>query len=397
MIKYKEDLLKIIEKYQKENNNKTFYAYGIGIIRSVNNKTLDVYFPIIETYKDNIYYLFKIFSSKEKPYFFIDQEKIIDFYKNIEIFCNSQDFNHQEMNEKSNILKLLFENLFNKYKEENRQNSKESYFTNKIVFFELNSKSKPVQSPIEAYFKLHLLSKCKVKPNELNLVNLFSQLENIVWTNKGPILPEDIEKERIKYYFSQEPLKVFYLDKIPHMLDYIVPKEKVRIASGSRVRLGAYLSKGTTIMPAGYVNFNAGTLGRAMIEGRISQGVIVRDNSDLGGGASIMGTLSGGNDHIISVGENCLIGANGGLGISLGKGCSVGAGVYLTAKTKVYLYNQDKIPIDLQGKEVAENENIVRAEQLSGRDFLLFYFNTENGQMISCPNKKMIELNKELH
>ena len=200
--------------------------------------------------------------------------------------------------------------------------------------------AKPIENVQEAYLKLHLLYKL-VLPNSINLEGLFNCLPNVAWTNKGPIAIDEIDLKLQKSKYGNNDIFIRSVDKIPCLTDYIIPKN-VRIADASRVRLGAYLSEGTTIMHEGFVNFNAGTLGKAMIEGRISAGVVVGNNSDLGGGSSTMGTLSGGNDVTISIGENCLLGANAGLGISLGDNCIVEAGLYLTAGTKIELIDEIK-------------------------------------------------------
>ena len=180
----------------------------------------------------------------------------------------------------------------------------------------------PVNGVVSAYLKLHLLSYKFVKPNSINLDGLFSSLPTIAWTNQGPVSLDEIDEKLLESKNSSDNLYIRSLDKFPCLTDYIIPKN-VRIADASRVRLGAYLSSGTTVMHEGFVNFNAGTLGKAMIEGRISAGVVIGDNSDLGGGCSTMGTLSGGNDIKISVGKNCLLGANSGIGIPLGDNCTV--------------------------------------------------------------------------
>ena len=233
----------------------------------------------------------------------------------------------------------------------------------------------------DAYLKLFLLSLRYCKPNEQNLEGIFDALPNVAWTNLGPVDPTEIESFRAK----KVDLTVRSVDKFPCMLDYVVPSG-VRIADGSRVRLGAYLSEGTTIMHEGFVNFNAGTLGPTMIEGRISAGVIVGKNSDLGGGCSTMGTLSGGNDVKISVGEDCLLGANSGLGIPIGDRCIVEAGLYLTAGTKVEMVNSDGKVFDT-----------VKASELSGKNDLLFIRNSLSGAVQCIPNTKNVELNETLH
>ena len=242
--------------------------------------------------------------------------------------------------------------------------------------------NRPIENVQEAYLKLHLLSYKLVLPNSINLDGLFDCLPNVAWTNIGPIGIDDIDLKLQESKYGKNNIFIRSIDKFPCLTDYIIPKN-VRIADASRVRLGAYLSEGTTIMHEGFVNFNAGTLGKAMIEGRISAGVVIGNNSDLGGGSSTMGTLSGGNNVKISIGENCLLGANSGLGISLGDNCTVEAGLYLTAGTKVHL-NDD-------------SGQIKKASELSGHSNLLFLRNSLTGKVLAKENKKSIELNEELH
>lgn len=265
-----------------------------------------------------------------------------------------------------------------------------------LILYVLHDPQQPVRTPEEAYFKLHLLSHRLVKPHEVNLNGAFGVLHNLAWTQKGPILPEDLDAERIKALLRGEPLVVSHVDKFPYLVNYHVPAG-VRIAAGSQVRLGAYLGEGTTVMPAGYVNFNAGTAGHAMVEGRISAGVFVGDKTDIGGGASIMGTLSGGNQHVIAIGAACLLGANSGTGISLGYGCTIAAGLYIYAGMKVALYDGQNQPVDLKGQPVPEGQNVVKAAELSGRDYLLFIQDSQSGQVICKPNPRTIELNSALH
>ena len=219
------------------------------------------------------------------------------------------------------------------------------------------------------------------KPNSINLENIFGSLANVAWTNLGPVDVKDLNLFRSK----NGEVFVRSVDKFPCLTDYIIP-EGVRIADSSRVRLGAYLSEGTTVMHEGFVNFNAGTLGSAMIEGRISAGVVIGKNSDLGGGCSTMGTLSGGNEIKISVGEDCLLGANSGLGIPLGNRCILEAGLYLTGGSKVEILNLKN--------EIIET---VKASALSGKDDLLFIRNSLTGAIQCKPNGKSVVLNETLH
>lgn len=251
----------------------------------------------------------------------------------------------------------------------------------KIVKTSIKDLSKPAVDVADAYLRLHLLSHRLVKPRTINLEGIFSILNNVAWTTIGPVLPDKVESVRANAKKAGTHLTVFSLDKFPRMLDYVIPSG-VRIADADRVRLGAHLASGTTVMHEGFVNFNAGTLGTSMVEGRISAGVVVGDGSDIGGGASIMGTLSGGGQEVISVGEKCLIGANAGLGISLGNNCIVEAGLYLTAGSKVILPD---------GK-------IVKARELSGANNLLFRRNSQTGA-IEASNKtgNWTGLNSVLH
>ena len=242
---------------------------------------------------------------------------------------------------------------------------------------------KPIENVEGAYLKLQLLSNKFVLPNSINIDGLFSNIPNVVWTNQGPISIEEIDKKLHESKLNNNDLHIKSVDKFPCLTDYIVPR-KVRIADTSRVRLGAYLSEGTTIMHEGFVNFNAGTLGSAMIEGRISAGVVVGNNSDIGGGASTMGTLSGGNDTKIFIGENCLLGANSGIGISLGDNCTVEAGLYLTSGTKITIFDNDV-------------SKIIKAVELSGKPNILYYRDSTNGKVIAAENNKISDLNKELH
>jgi 2,3,4,5-tetrahydropyridine-2-carboxylate N-succinyltransferase len=243
----------------------------------------------------------------------------------------------------------------------------------------------PIEDVVSAYLKLHLISYRFVLPNSVNLDGLFNALPNVAWTNKGPISIDEIDEELLNSKQSKGDLFIRSLDKFPQLVDYIIPKN-VRIADASRVRLGAYLSPGTTIMHEGFVNFNAGTLGTAMIEGRISAGVVVGDNSDLGGGCSTMGTLSGGNNIKISIGENCLIGANAGVGIPLGDNCTIEAGLYITAGTKIELY-----------KENGDIDGVFKGSELSNCSNLVFLRNSQNGKVFAKVNQKSINLNSELH
>lgn len=243
------------------------------------------------------------------------------------------------------------------------------------------------EDAVDAYLRLHLLSHTLVRPNELNLDGLFGALANVAWTNHGPVLAAEFQKLAIGLR-KLGHLSVSHIDKFPRMVDYVVPAG-VRIGDGDRLRLGAHLASGTTVMHEGFVNFNAGTLGTSMVEGRISQGVVVGDGSDVGGGASTMGTLSGGGKQRVRLGERCLLGANSGLGIALGDDCVVEAGLYVTAGAKVTL-------IDSSGE--AEPRTIA-ARDLSGASNILFRRNSQTGRIEAIARAGVvgIELNDALH
>lgn len=250
----------------------------------------------------------------------------------------------------------------------------------KVVRMEIHLDEEP-SSVEDAYLRLHLLSARLVAPHGVNLTGIFGKLPNNAWTNVGPVRIDDIPRLRAVMRARGQQLTVHGVDKFPRMVDYVVPSG-VRIADGDRVRLGAHLAQGTTVMHEGFVNFNAGTLGQSMVEGRISAGVVVGDGSDVGGGASIMGTLSGGGQEVIRIGERCLLGAESGIGISLGNDCVVEAGLYVTAGTKVTLPD---------GK-------VVKARELSGRNDLLFLRDSLSGQVIVRHRRsEKVALNAELH
>jgi 2,3,4,5-tetrahydropyridine-2-carboxylate N-succinyltransferase len=251
-----------------------------------------------------------------------------------------------------------------------------------VVRTVIDDLAEPPTDAYDTYLRLHLLSHRLVQPHGLNLAGIFGLLSNVVWTSIGPCAVPGFERVRARARAAGKVVAVTSIDKFPRMTDYVVPSG-VRIADADRVRLGAHLADGTTVMHEGFVNFNAGTLGTAMVEGRISAGVVVGDGSDVGGGASIMGTLSGGGTEVISVGENSLIGANAGIGISLGSDCVVAAGTYVTAGSKVSL----------------PDGRVVKAIELSGQDGLLFLINSETGTLEARPRGARIgiELNADLH
>lgn len=258
--------------------------------------------------------------------------------------------------------------------------------TVEVVQLQIDLDAAPA-STADAYLRLHALSHLVVRPNDVNLDGIFGHLPNVAWTNAGPVLPADAA--RLRPLLQRSGIQVQGLDKFPRLTDYVQPTG-VRIADASRVRLGAYLSPGTTVMHEGFVNFNAGTLGASMVEGRISQGVVVGDGSDIGGGASIMGTLSGGGTHRVSIGARTLLGANAGIGISLGDDCVVEAGLYVTAGTKIVLVDG---PVTADG-----GRRTVKGGELSGQDGLLFRRNSLSGAVEAVRRAGVgVTLNEALH
>ena len=332
---------------------KEFPIIGLGIAsKGASGKTLDTFFPFI-SFKNG-------------------EDKYSQYYKKWDSLM-TEDVTHLNDASQLDLQDQDLHDAFNKLDE------------NKTLVLCRIIENKPIESIEEAYLKLHLISYRYFVPNSLNLDNLFNSLANVAWTNKGPVELEEIDKKILSSKIDNVSLGIKSIDKFPRLTDYIIPSG-VRIGDASRVRLGAYLSEGTTVMHEGFVNFNAGTLGSAMIEGRISAGVVVGKNSDLGGGCSTMGTLSGGNNIKISIGENCLLGANSGLGIPLGNNCIIEAGLYVTAGSKVTKYNNKNEP-----------ETVVKASELAGQDNLLFIRNSLNGAIEAKINPKSVTLNETLH
>jgi 2,3,4,5-tetrahydropyridine-2-carboxylate N-succinyltransferase len=250
-----------------------------------------------------------------------------------------------------------------------------------FIEVEIDTDSSP-RTIEDVYLRLHLLSECEFRPNSINLDRIFDLLTNVAWTSAGPVLPEQVDLLRDKLVQEDHHLTVYSIDKFPRMVDYVIPTG-VRVADADRVRLGAHLWPGTTVMHEGFVNFNAGSVGAAMIEGRVTPGVTVGEGSDVGAGSSIMGTLSGGGKQVNSMGERSLLGANAGIGISLGDQCVVEAGLYVTAGTKV---------TTLSGE-------VVKARELSGKSGLLFRRNSQTGgvEVVSSEGVNWGGLNTSLH
>ena len=257
--------------------------------------------------------------------------------------------------------------------------------TREVRRVEIADLQQPPADTADAWLRLHLLSTRLVAPRTLSMDGIFGVLTNVVWTSSGPCAVEGFEQTRARLRAAGHHVTVHGVDKFPRMVDYVVPSG-VRVADADRVRLGAHLAEGTTVMHEGFVNYNAGTLGASMVEGRISAGVVVGDGSDVGGGASIMGTLSGGGTEVVSIGRRCLLGANAGIGISLGDDCVVEAGCYVTAGTKVTLSDMDGKP------------KVVKARELSGASNVLFRRNSVSGAVEAVPWKgDGIALNADLH
>jgi 2,3,4,5-tetrahydropyridine-2-carboxylate N-succinyltransferase len=254
-----------------------------------------------------------------------------------------------------------------------------------FVTCEVPDLNQPPVDVYDAWLRLHLLSHRMVAPQTIDMSGIFGLLTNVVWTSEGPCAVAGFESTRARLKAAGRAVSVHGVDKFPRMTDYVLPGG-VRIADADRVRLGAHLAEGTTVMHEGFVNYNAGTLGTSMVEGRISAGVVVGDGSDVGGGASIMGTLSGGGTEVITVGERCLLGANAGIGISLGDDCVVEAGCYVTAGTKVLVQDGEGDP------------RVVKALELSGSPGILFRRNSTTGAVEALPRKGQgIALNSALH
>lgn len=378
---FKEYVTKIESKegYQKP------LAFALGVRRTKGEKTLDVFFPHINynTAFGTAALLLEAtnYNSNTNGFSVVDKNQLAQVFDNFKAF-------HEEIDIHPNI--VVIKNLLD------APTANHSYYKVDVIAYFFFENESAVASAEEGYFKLQCLSQLHVKPHQIKLDGVFGKLNNIAWSNQGPILPEHLSAEKLRYLFEAKELVVSHVDKFPYMVNYTI-QEGVRVASAAQVRLGAHLASGTTIMPAGYVNFNAGTLGTAMVEGRISGGVVVGNNTDIGGGASIMGTLSGGNKNVISLGEKCLMGANSGTGISLGFGCTIEAGLYVTAASKVHLYSADNKPVDINNNLVSEGENVVKAMDLNGKDKLLFLRDSISGKVIAKPNPKTVELNASLH
>ena len=359
---------------QSIENFTTPFAFGIGLAtKSANGNILDVYYPAPQLGSDPYTCALVAnaanWNGKTETYELEEQPM-----RDIQSILESVEKNIGYLEESTHIIQPILDAALNS----DSPNGEKIV----VVCFIAAPTDEPVDA-VDAYLRLHLLSARLVQPHGIDLTGIFGQLTNCVWTNLGPFEVEGFNVKRAQLQAEGINILVHGLDKFPRMTDYVIPAG-VRIADANRVRLGAHLSDGTTVMHEGFCNFNAGTLGTSMIEGRISAGVVVGDGSDIGGGASIMGTLSGGGSEVISIGENCLLGAEAGIGISLGNNCIVEAGLYVTAGTLV----------------LTPDGSVVKGSELSGQDDLLFRRNSQTGKVEAIyrgENSSWQGLNEELH
>ena len=355
-------------------NFRTPFAFGIGLAtKSPNGNILDVSFPAPQLNSDP--YTCALIANAvnwdgESGSYELDEQAM----RHIQTICDSIKKNTDYREESAQVVQPILDSVLGASPPNGERIAAVSFIS--------DSADEPVDA-IDAYLRLHLLSSRLVRPHGIDLKGIFGKLTNCVWTNLGPFEVEGFNIRRVELQGEGIDIHVHGLDKFPRMTDYVIPSG-VRIADANRVRLGAHLAEGTTVMHEGFCNFNAGTLGTSMIEGRISAGVIVGDGSDIGGGASIMGTLSGGGSEVISIGENCLLGAEAGIGISLGDNCIVEAGLYITAGTMVLI----------------PDGSVVKASKLSGENDLLFRRNSQTGKVEAIyrgEDSSWQGLNEELH
>ena len=376
-----------VEKIESDPDYRQPLSFGMGLARvALSGEVLDVKFPVVN--KEENFGTAAVLANATGNYEEVDKNGVFAFperaYRHMaSLFIPFDD--DGQIHKNIDAMHAVFGT---------RSNHPERYKVKPVVSVVHELDDNP-QNTVDAWFRLHMISTRKVVPHEVSLKGIFGLMTNVAWTSERPVLPDDVDMVRSELMMQDKDLVIRGTDKFPHMLDYVRPPSGVRIADATRVRLGAHLAKGTTVMHEGFVNFNAGTLPpnystevdddeerkRVMVEGRISSGVVVGDRSDIGGGASIMGTLSGGGEEVISVGEGCLLGANSGLGISLGNDCVVEAGLYVTAGTKV----------EFEG-------TTVKASELSGSSGLLFIRNSITGSVTARRREgKKSVLNSELH
>lgn len=360
---------KIIEAIENEKDYQRPQAFGIGLA-TVDSKgnLLDSYFPVpnFQTNFGSAAVLAKVVGYKNGTHSYqVNKQQLTEMLSYFTPFENDGQ-QHANIDAMKSLQKIM-----------DGAALKQKAVV--VAFIAPAEQDAGPQEVADAYLRLHLLSHRLVKPHGVNLTGIFKVLPNVVWTSEGAISLDDLTNRKIEALAAGRNLTVNSVDKFPRMVDYVVPGG-VRIADASRVRLGAYLGEGTTIMHEGFVNFNAGCEGPNMVEGRISAGVFVKKGSDLGGGCSTMGTLSGGGNVVISIGEDCLLGANSGLGIALGNRCTVEAGLYITAGTKVLF----------DGK-------VIKAKEFSGEDDMLFRRNSQTGQVEAISKANVVALNTMLH
>jgi 2,3,4,5-tetrahydropyridine-2-carboxylate N-succinyltransferase len=358
-----------VEEVEKNPNYQRPLAFGVGIATlDSKGNVLECFFPA-PNYNSNFgsaAIVSKITGRLNSTASYqLSEQHLVEILSYFKIFENDGK-KHTNLDVMNGFLKLM-------------QNGN---LKNKVIIASFIAGGENDQGPqtvADAYLRLHLLSHRLVKPHGVNLTGVFKVLPNVAWTSEGAIAIEDLPMRKMECLTAGRDLTVSSVDKFPKMTDYVVPTG-VRIADASRVRLGAYLGEGTTVMQEGFINFNAGCEGPNMIEGRISAGVFVKKGSDLGGGCSTMGTLSGGGNIVISIGEDCLLGANSGCGIPLGNGCTIEAGLYLTAGTKIALGNK-----------------VVKASVLANKDNILFRRNSQTGVVEAISKNNQVSLNEELH
>ena len=363
-----EDFKALVEEIEKGGDYIRPQAFGIGLAHlDSQGNTLDTYFPypnFESNYGSAAIFAKVVGHTNGTASYDVSNTQAGEILKHFAAFENDGKKHHN-----IDAIKNL------------RKSAQKNKKTQKLIvsFIAPSSQDEGPKDVSDAYLRLHLLSHRLVKPHGINLSGIFGVLPNVAWTSAGPIALDDLDQRRVEAMENGQSLSVQSVDKFPKMTDYVVPSG-VRIGDAARVRLGAYLGEGTTVMHEGFVNFNGGCEGPNMIEGRISAGVFVGKGTDLGGGCSTMGTLSGGGNVIIAIGEDCLIGANAGCGIALGDRCTIEAGLYVTAGTKVLF-----------------DGRVIKARNLSGQDDMLFLRNSQTGQVEARSRSNTVELNAQLH
>jgi len=364
-----EQFHKLVSEIEQSPTYQRPLAFGLGLTTlSCKGEALDCFYPApqYQTAFGAAAILAKIVGYKSGTHSYVlSRDQLAEAFAYMSPFLNDKEKKHVNLETIQAFLALSQSPSFRKQ------------FV--VTFIAVNEQDPGPQGVADAYLRLHLLSHRLVRPHGIKIQGLFKVLPNVAWTSEGPLAIEELAVFRQESLLTGKALNIHSVDKFPRMTDYVVPSG-VRIADASRVRLGAYLGEGTTVMHEGFVNFNAGCEGPNMIEGRISAGVFVKKGSDLGGGCSTMGTLSGGGELVISIGEDCLIGANGGVGIPLGDRCTVESGLYITAGTK----------LAFQGKTV-------KARDLAGKNDLLFRRHSLNGSVEAIVKGNTLSLNSDLH